>query len=177
MEIRLLSILHDTTVDGPGLRTSVYCAGCAHQCLGCHNPQSWPFDAGRPTPIKDILDEILSDPFADVTFTGGDPFYQAEAFAALARLIHAHSQKTIWCYTGFHYEQILAHPTLKALLQETDVLVDGPFVASLKDESLVFRGSSNQRIIDVRESLLQETIIPHDLHIFSPFMKISSQKV
>lgn len=177
MEINLLDILHDTTVDGPGFRTAVYCAGCAHHCPGCHNPQSWPFDAGKPTAVEDILEEILSDPFADVTFSGGDPFYQAEAFTALAHLIHTRSQKNIWCYTGFCYEQLVSHPTHKALLEQIDVLVDGPFIASLKDESLIFRGSSNQRIINVRESLLQATIIPYDLHIFSPFMKISPQKV
>ena len=101
MTINVLKVLHDTTVDGPGLRTSIYCAGCRHECPQCHNPQSWTFGSGTDTTTEELLEEILADPFADVTFTGGDPFYQAEAFAELAKLIKSRSEKTIWCYTGF----------------------------------------------------------------------------
>ena len=82
--INVLRVLHDTTVDGPGFRTSIYCAGCRHQCPGCHNPQSWAFGAGEDRSTDDLLDEITSDPFADVTFTGGDPFFQVEGFTELA---------------------------------------------------------------------------------------------
>ena len=78
MTINVLKVLHDTTVDGPGLRTSIYCAGCRHECPQCHNPQSWTFGSGTDTTTEELLEEILADPFADVTFTGGDPFYQAE---------------------------------------------------------------------------------------------------
>ncbi|MGN0205663.1 MAG: anaerobic ribonucleoside-triphosphate reductase activating protein [Muribaculaceae bacterium] len=158
-KISILRVVEDTTVDGPGFRTSVYAAGCPNHCPGCHNPESWDINAGTPTSITEILDIILADPFADVTFSGGDPMFQPEGFAALARAIRAASSKSIWCYTGFTFEQILANPRQKALLSQIDVLVDGPFIQSLRDESLLFRGSSNQRIINVSRSLESGTII------------------
>ena len=158
-KISILRVVEDTTVDGPGFRTSVYAAGCPNHCPGCHNPESWDINTGTPTTITEILDIILADPFADVTFSGGDPMFQPEGFAELARAIRAASSKSIWCYTGFTFEQILANPRQKALLSQIDVLVDGPFIQSLRDESLLFRGSSNQRIINVSRSLESGTII------------------
>ena len=158
-KISILRVVEDTTVHGPGFRTSIYAAGCPNNCPGCHNPESWDINAGTPTSITEILDIILADPFADVTFSGGDPMFQPEGFAELARAIRAASSKSIWCYTGFTFEQILANPRQKALLSQIDVLVDGPFIQSLRDESLLFRGSSNQRIINVRRTLESGTII------------------
>ena len=102
---------------------------------------------------EDILRPILADPFADVTFTGGDPMMQPEGFTELARAIRERSRKTIWCYTGYTYETLLTMPAQRELMQHIDVLVDGPFVQSLRDEQLRFRGSSNQRLIDVQRSL------------------------
>ena len=139
-------------VDGPGFRTAIYCAGCNHQCPGCHNPQSWSFDQGREMTVEEIMSVIEADPFANVTFTGGDPMYQAAGFAELARQIHRRTSKDIWCYTGFTLESLITADQ-RDLLAELDVLVDGPFVASLRDEELLFRGSSNQRLIDVQASL------------------------
>ncbi len=153
--ISILDILEDTTVDGPGFRTTVYCAGCPNRCPGCHNPQSWDVSNGRETDIEDILEVILADPFADVTFSGGDPMFQPEGFAALARAIKEKSSKNIWCYTGYLFESLLENPNCRALLEQVDVLVDGRFVEALRDEELRFRGSSNQRIIDVAKSLQQ----------------------
>ena len=150
--INVLRVLHDTTVDGPGFRTSIYCAGCRHQCPGCHNPQSWAFGVGEDRSTDDLMQEILSDPFADVTFTGGDPLFQAEGFAELASGIKKETNKTIWCYTGFLYEKLLHDSAAQQLLKYIDVLVDGPFIQSLRDEELLFRGSSNQRLIDVPRS-------------------------
>lgn len=159
MTINVLKILHDTTVDGPGFRTSIYCAGCKHGCPGCHNPQSWAFNTGEDRDTLDLLDEIISDPFANVTFTGGDPFYQAEAFTELARLIKKNTDKNIWCYTGFTYEE-LQHVTMYTdLLQYIDVLVDGPFIQSLRDEDALFCGSTNQRLIDVTKSRREGDIV------------------
>lgn len=155
MTINVLKVLHDTTVDGPGLRTSIYCAGCRHECPQCHNPQSWAFGSGTDTTTEELLEEILADPFADVTFTGGDPFYQAEAFVELARLIKSRSEKTIWCYTGFTLEQLLRDVSSRELLCNIDVLVDGPFIASKRSEEALFRGSTNQRILMARESALK----------------------
>lgn len=158
-KISILRVIEDTTVDGPGFRTSIYAAGCPNHCPGCHNPESWDINAGTPTSIAEILDIILADPFADVTFSGGDPMFQPEGFAELARAIRAASSKSIWCYTGFTFEQIITNPRQKALLSQIDVLVDGPFIQSLRDESLLFRGSSNQRIINVSRSLESGTIV------------------
>lgn len=157
--INVLQVLHDTTVDGPGLRTSIYCAGCRHQCPGCHNPQSWAFGTGTDRSTDELMQEILSDPFADVTFSGGDPFYQAEGFAELAARIKAKTEKTVWCYTGFRFEQLLGDAAAQQLLRHIDVLVDGSFVQSLYDEELLFRGSSNQRLIDVQRTLSEGNIV------------------
>lgn len=155
----IMDIIEDTTVDGPGLRTAIYAAGCSHACPGCHNPTSWDIHNGRPMEIEEIVHRILDDPFADVTFSGGDPFYQVEGFTRLAQAIKTNSRKSIWCYTGYSFEQIMLRPKLACLLPYIDVLVDGRFVRELRDESLRFRGSSNQRLIDVPASLRQERVI------------------
>ncbi len=154
--IRVLDIIEDTTVDGPGFRTSIYCAGCSHACKGCHNPQSWDFNGGREMTTDEIMKIIEADPYADVTFSGGDPMYQAEGFIELARAIRQRTDKTIWCYTGFTYEALLKMPKQRELLELIDVLVDGPFVESLRDPDLLFRGSSNQRIISLPQPLQKE---------------------
>ena len=146
-------------VDGPGFRTAIYAAGCTHHCLGCHNPQSWDIRAGREMTTEEILVPILADPFADVTFTGGDPMMQPEGFTELACAIKEQSHKTIWCYTGYTYETLLTMPAQRELLRHIDVLVDGPFIQNLRDEQLRFRGSSNQRTIDVQRSLESGTVI------------------
>ncbi len=158
--IRVLDIIEDTMVDGPGFRTSIYCAGCRHACPGCHNPQSWDFNAGRDMTVEQIMRIIENDPYTlGVTFSGGDPMYQAAGFAELARQIHRRTQKDIWCYTGFTFESLI-HQDQRELLAEVDVLVDGPFIQSLHDSDLLFRGSSNQRLIDVQASLYSgETVL------------------
>lgn len=153
--ISILDILEDTTVDGPGFRTTVYCAGCPNRCPGCHNPQSWDISNGRMVDVDEILKVILADPFADVTFSGGDPMFQPEGFTALARAVKERSRKNIWCYTGYLFEQLLQNPRQRELLEYIDVLVDGRFVEALKSDVLRFRGSSNQRVIDVVKSLQQ----------------------
>ncbi len=152
-QIRVLDILLDTTADGPGFRTSIYAAGCAHHCRGCHNPQSWSFAGGSTYSIDELLDIVLKQHFADVTFSGGDPFYQPLGFAKLARKIKSRSSKTIWCYTGFVFEELLESTDKIGLLESIDVLVDGPFQLEFLDSELPFRGSSNQRIVDVKRSL------------------------
>ena len=163
--IRLLSIVEDTMVDGPGFRTTIYCAGCQHACPGCHNPQSWNEEGGRRMSITDIMDVIKADPFANVTFTGGDPMFQAEGFCELAQAIKSQTQKTIWCFSGFTFEVLLKNPEQRKLLQFIDVLVDGPFVQSLRDEDLLFRGSSNQRILDVPKSLKAAMPVLYELNL------------
>lgn len=158
--ISILGIVEDTVVDGPGFRTAIYAAGCPHQCPGCHNPNSWDKENGRWMDTGEILQKILSDEFADVTFSGGDPMFQPEGFTELAVSIKRHSQKNIWCYTGYTFEQLLRNPRQRQLLEYIDVLVDGRFIEELKDENLYFRGSRNQQLIDVPASLQkQETVI------------------
>jgi anaerobic ribonucleoside-triphosphate reductase activating protein len=151
--ISILRIVHDTMVDGPGFRTSVYCAGCPNHCPACHNPQSWDIENGTMTSTEDILREIMEDPFANVTFSGGDPMFQPEGFTELALAIRRVSKKDIWCFTGFLFENLLQNPKQRKLLEQIDVLVDGPFIQAKRDPDLFFRGSSNQRIINVQKSL------------------------
>lgn len=145
--LRIINIAPGTSVDGPGLRTSIYFAGCKHECPGCHNPESWPFDAGEDWSLEKVMAVVEYNRFP-VTFSGGDPMYQAEELLPLARAISEAGYK-IWCYTGFHYEAIRDRSPYKELLEYIDVLVDGPFVEALKPvgPALRFRGSSNQRFI------------------------------
>jgi anaerobic ribonucleoside-triphosphate reductase activating protein len=151
MTLRVLDILFETMMDGPGLRTSIYFAGCKHHCKGCHNPQSWDMNGGYSMPINHILTLIKEDEFANVTFSGGDPFYQVDAATELAKRIKAETDKTIWCYTGFTIEEIREDPNLSKLLPYIDVLVDGPYVEALRNTDLPFRGSENQRIIYIND--------------------------
>lgn len=151
MSLRVIDIVGGTSVDGPGLRTSVYFAGCNHHCPGCHNPQSWDFDGGEDMSVL-CIKEIIDDCDFNVTFSGGDPLMQpVDEMVELARLLKADG-RTIWCYTGYSYEYVASRPEYEELLACIDVLVDGPFVESLRDISLRFRGSSNQRLVDVARS-------------------------
>ena len=145
--ISVLKIVEQTMADGPGFRTAIYCAGCLHHCKGCHNPQSWAMDGGEWMEIDDIMKVIKADSMSNVTFSGGDPFYQVEGFTALAKRIKEETSKTIWCWTGFTIEEIRADERLAQLLPWIDVLVDGPFILEQRDTQLLFRGSPNQRII------------------------------
>ena len=108
---------------------------------------------------EQMMAVIEADPYANVTFTGGDPMYQPEGFTELAQAIRQRTQKTIWCYTGFTFETLITNPRQRQLLELIDVLVDGPFVKALRDESLLFRGSSNQRLVDVKASFRQHRAV------------------
>jgi len=150
MLTRILKIIPDTTVDGEGLRTSVYFAGCKHNCKGCHNPSSWNFDAGEEVDTSYIVDKVIEYDNHKVTFSGGDPMYRKnEVLEIIDELRLYVPDINIWIYTGFTYEELVKmdDPTINEILSKIDVLVDGPFIESLKDEDLLFRGSSNQRII------------------------------
>lgn len=149
--LNILGIIRGTTVDGPGFRTSVYMAGCRHECPGCHNPQSWAFDAGVPMTMDEIMAVVEEEDF-DVTLTGGDPLYHPEEVLELSRRIAGVGHKT-WLYTGFTAEEIMESPTLRDALKYIDTIVEGRFVEALRDTDLQFRGSSNQRIIPVADLL------------------------
>ena len=151
--IRILDIKYGTSVDGTGLRTSLYCAGCENHCPGCHNPQSWDENGGEAIPVDELF-RLIVDADTNVTFTGGDPMLHPEGFIALAQMIRRHTDKTIWCYTGYRFEELLQHPLRRQLVALCDVLVDGRYLKAERDLSLHFRGSRNQRIINIHQSLL-----------------------
>ena len=144
---RILDIIRGTTVDGPGFRTAIYFAGCRHACPGCHNPQSWDFNAGTEMTLDEIMAVIEEEDF-DVTLSGGDPLYHPEEIAVLARRIKETGHK-IWLYTGFTIEEIQSSERLSLPLPFLDTIVDGLYLAALRDPDLPFRGSSNQRIIPI----------------------------
>lgn len=151
--LRLAGVVEESCVDGPGLRLTLFTQGCPHHCPGCHNPQTHACEGGFHKDIDDILSLYRENPLlSGITFSGGEPFLQAEPLAALARKIHA-SGGNVMCYTGYVYEDLLfppltSRPGIDDLLSETDILVDGPFILALKNGELLFRGSTNQRILD-----------------------------
>lgn len=147
-----ISIIDETITDGTGLRTSIYVSGCNHHCNGCHNPQTWSFEAGEPLTkelIELLIQNIKNNPLLNgVTFSGGDPLEVGNAESLLDFLkMFKCAGINVWCYTGYIYEDLLDMPVQRECLKYIDVLVDGPFIKELKDPDLIFRGSSNQRII------------------------------
>jgi anaerobic ribonucleoside-triphosphate reductase activating protein len=156
MKLRVLDIIEETMVDGVGLRTSIYVAGCKHNCPFCHNPQSHDFNGGKKYEVDDLVDIVLADEFADLTLTGGDPMFQIGSVLELCKKIKERSKKSIWLYTGYTIEQIVQTRYLARILPYVDVIVDGRYVHELRDESLPFRGSRNQRIIVVDKYLKGE---------------------
>lgn len=157
--ISVIKIVEDTTVDGPGFRTTVYAAGCPNACPGCHNPQTWDIRAGQMMTTEEIMKVIRADEFADVTFSGGDPMFQPEGFTELAKAVKQETGKNIWCYTGYKFENLLRNRRQAELLRHIDVLVDGPYIEAEKDADALFRGSRNQRLIDVPASLTAAKVV------------------
>lgn len=159
MKIRLASALQpDSIVDGVGIRTVIWTQGCSHNCKGCHNPETHDFAGGYEFDLEDIkkrIDTLIGQD--GLTFSGGDPMFQPEACNELA--IYAKQKGlNIWCYTGFTFEKLLElskeKPIYKEFLNNIDVLVDGPFILSKKSLNCTFRGSTNQRLIDTKKSLI-----------------------
>ena len=162
--LRIAGVVKESTVDGPGFRYVIFTQGCPHKCEGCHNPETHDFNGGKLVPIDKIVQDIKKNPLlAGVTISGGDPLMQA---GQVAKLIDKLDKKlTVMVYTGFTYEYLLKNSDdnnkYMDLLERTDILMDGKFVKELMDENLIFRGSSNQRAIDVKNSLKENKIVIH----------------
>lgn len=154
--LRLAGIVRESIVDGPGIRFTVFCQGCPHACPECHNPETHDFNGGNDCRIERVMTEIDKNPLlAGVTFSGGEPFCQAEAFEQMAILVKQRGL-SLTVFSGYTYEQLLEmaenNTHVKGLLDLTDILIDGPFIKELKDLTLKFRGSSNQRLIDMNKT-------------------------
>ena len=159
MKIRISGLVNDSIVDGPGFRFAVFTQGCPHHCPGCHNPQTHDFGGGRDMDTAEIIEKFLANPLLDgITLTGGEPFRQAEACLELASAARG-AGLNVWAYSGYTYEEILQIPAMRALLSKVDVLVDGRFVLAERSLSLRFRGSKNQRLIDVPKSIESGTVV------------------
>lgn len=159
--MRIANVVNDSIVDGHGLRFTVFTQGCPHHCPGCHNPDTHDPAGGREAFQEELLAAMEKNPLIEgLTLSGGEPFLQAEACAELAAEVRRKGWN-VWTYTGYRYETLLAagNPQWDALLRQTDVLVDGPFLQEEKSYELHFRGSRNQRLIDVPASLAQGKVI------------------
>ena len=159
--LNLSGIVTDSIVDGPGIRTAIFCQGCPHHCPGCHNPETWEFGCGTPMEEETIVDIVRSNPLCrGVTFSGGEPFAQAEGYAKLAKLLKAAGYE-VASYSGYTFEELLrGTKAQRELLANIDVLIDGRFLLEERSLELVFRGSRNQRILDVPKSLASNAPIP-----------------
>lgn len=159
MKIRIAGTVNDSIVDGDGIRFVVFVQGCIHNCDGCHNPQTHDFSGGFETDTDSLLEKILANPLLDgVTFSGGEPFCQPAPLYELGKKVKENGLNIV-CYTGFTFEELLEiskqDEEVKNLLGICDVLIDGPFILSKKNLLLKFRGSENQRILDVKKSLAE----------------------
>ena len=155
-KIRLFGVANDSIVDGPGLRYSIYTQGCPHHCAGCHNPESWAFDGGEVTTVGALIDDIQKNKLIhDVTISGGDPFVQARPVSILVKELKKRDF-SVWIYSGWTYEELQKKAeedeAISEILNYVDVLVDGRFEESLKSLDLKWKGSSNQRVIDMNKT-------------------------
>ncbi len=163
-ELRISGVEAESIVDGPGFRYTVFTQGCPHDCPGCHNPQTHPFDGGKLVDIRKIFADICENPLLKgVTFSGGEPFCQPAPLAELGHMAHEHGLDVV-TFTGYLYEVLLEKhdPAVDALLAQTDFLVDGPFVLAEKDLTLRFRGSRNQRVIDMNATRKTGSVVLAD---------------
>ncbi|WP_299995266.1 anaerobic ribonucleoside-triphosphate reductase activating protein [uncultured Clostridium sp.] len=161
--VRLAGIAYESLVNGPGMRRVFFAQGCKHNCKGCFNPETHNFDGGEIMDMDKLIKDVLDNPLLKgVTFSGGDPIEQAHSFSYMANIFKS-SNLNIWCYTGYKFEDLIKKmeldKSIKDLLNNIDVLVDGKFEINNKKEGLKFKGSSNQRIIDVKKSLESGEIV------------------
>ena len=165
--LQIAGIVRESIVDGPGIRFTVFCQGCPHHCPGCHNPQTHPFDGGQQAGVSRLVEEIRKTPLLPgVTFPGAHPSCQAGACAALAHHV-PRLGKDVFCYSGWTLEELWqkaeTEPDVGELLQKIDYLVDGRFVLSERDLTLRFRGSRNQRVLDMKKSRAAGKAVPAEI--------------
>lgn len=157
--MRIAGTVQDSIVDGAGFRFTVFAQGCHHHCPGCHNPQTHDPLGGVEVPITELIARLRSNPLTDgLTLSGGEPFDQATDCLALAQAAHS-AGLNVWCWTGELFEHLRDTTAHQPLLQELDVLVDGPFLLEQRTLCLPWRGSRNQRVILVQESLRSGTVV------------------
>lgn len=166
-KIRLSGIAYESLVNGPGIRRVFFSQGCNHNCKGCFNPDTHDFNGGEEKEIDELIEDVLCNPMIKgITFSGGDPFERADEFSYMAK-IFKENNKNIWCYTGYKFEYINDNLEInkgwKDLINNIDVLVDGKFEEDKKEDGLKFKGSSNQRIIDVKKSLKSNKVVLFDI--------------
>ena len=148
--MRIHRTMHDSIVDGPGLRFVVFTQGCPHRCPGCHNPETHDPTGGTEISVEEVIADMLRNPLTDgLTLTGGEPFLQVEDCAKIARAAKV-AGLNVWCYSGWTLEELQARPEAEVLLKEIDVLVDGPYVEAQRSLRLQWRGSENQRLIELK---------------------------
>ena len=178
--IRLAADLQsDSIVDGPGLRAVLWTQGCSHHCPGCQNPQTWDFNGGGLVPISMVLDAIDELEYQDgITFSGGDPMFQPKACFILAKKIHELGMN-VWAYTGFTYEELRRseNKDIHDFLSEIDVLIDGRFDINKKSMDLKFRGSSNQRLIDMNKTRERRKLTLYDLDTRKDGSSLKTEKL
>lgn len=168
MDIRIFGLANDSIVDGPGIRFAIFTQGCPHACEGCHNPNSHDMNGGYIDTTENILAKIKANPLLDgVTFSGGEPFMQAEPLIEIAKAVHEMGLNVV-AFTGFLWENLLSGANeenhWKELLENIDILIDGPFILAQRSIDLFFAGSKNQRAIDVKESLEKGEIVIHEFN-------------
>lgn len=157
--IRTSGLVNDSIVDGPGIRYVIFTQGCTHNCFGCHNPQTHDMNGGTLTSIAEIKEQIAKNGLLDgITFSGGEPFLQPEACAEIAGWAKNRGLNIV-SYSGFTYEQLQSMPNVQEFLNLVDILIDGPFIMKEKSLTLTFRGSKNQRVIDLNETKKQNKIV------------------
>jgi len=156
-KLKLSGVVKESTVDGPGLRYTIFAQGCPHECKGCHNPDSHDFDGGYEQDIASLAKDIKKNKYlSGITLSGGEPFCQAAAFCTLCDILPGIQ---VIVYSGYTFDEIIANEDFMPLLLKTDILIDGRYEEETKNPLLIFRGSENQRVIDVKQSLLQNKII------------------
>ncbi len=165
--LRIAGTVNDSIVDGPGLRLAIFTQGCPHHCKGCHNPQTHDFDGGEDVSLESLIEKLKSDPLLDgVTYSGGEPFCQANRLYELGLEVKKLGLNIV-TYTGYTFEYLMEHANDEngygKLLSVTDYLIDGPFELDKRNILLKFRGSSNQRIIDVQKSLKEKKAVETEI--------------